>query len=147
MSNPDYGAVLNEAGPATADAVQGLFLLENANLVDLMRSIGIAKDLLEPKVLVSAPSANTNNLALSGSSVIHFNGATSVNLTGLVAPAPGKARIVLIHVSGAGTITLKHQTTSTATNQLSLITGADTALATGNSAIFIYLSSLWRQVL
>lgn len=146
MSSPDYSAVLNESGPATADAVQGLFLEGNSNKTDLTRAIGIIRDLMEPKVLVKAPSANTNNLALEGSSVIHFNGATSVNLTGLVAPAPGKARIVIIHVSGAGTITLKHQTTSTAANQLSLITGADTALATGKSAIFIYLSSLWRQV-
>lgn len=143
----DYGTVEAETGLETVQALQSLWFSFQNGIIDEGRNVQIAKDILEPKVLVSAPSASVDNLDLKGSSIVHFNGASSVNFTGMVAPAPNKARVVIVHVSGAGTITLKHNVTSTATNRLSLITGADTALATGKSAIFVYLSSLWRQIL
>lgn len=146
MSTPDFGRIEQEAGLATHDGVQSLWLLLNNGIIDEARNLQIVKNRLEPKVLVSSPSASVDNLNLQESSIIHFTGASSVNFTGMLAPEPGKARVVFVHVSGAGTITLKHNVTSSAANRLSLITGADTALATGKSAIFIYLSSLWRQI-
>lgn len=107
----------------------------------------LSRDRLEPKVKAVAMAANTDNLALDGASVVHSTGAASVNLTGFVAPDPGKARVVIFYNSGSGTITLKHNTTSSAANRLFLISGGDTTKATGTGTIFIYLSSLWRQVI
>lgn len=142
----DYATIETETGPETSSAFQSLWFLVQNGIIDETRSIQVAKNILEPKVLVSAPSASVDNLDLKGSSIVHFTGSSAVNFTGMVAPAPNKARVVIVHVSGSATITLKHGVTSTSTNRLSLITGADTALATGKSAIFVYLSSLWRQV-
>lgn len=143
---PDFGLIQQETGLITADAFSALWQQTQTAASDEARALKKLKDIWEPKVLVSAPSGNTDNLFIGQASVVHFNGATSFNLTGLVAPEPGQARVVIIHVSGAGTVTLKHTTTSTAANQLSLITAADTALATRKSAVFIYLTALWRQV-
>jgi hypothetical protein len=142
----DLTTVELESGPQTVAAIQTLWLSLNNGIIEQQRSSQIARDIFEPKVLTTAPVANTDNLSITGVSVVHFNGATSFNLTGLVAPETNKARLVIIHVSGAGTVTLKHLTTSTAVNQLSLITGADTPLTTRHSAVFIYLSSFWRQI-
>lgn len=142
----DYGTIEQETGLTTSSSIQTLWKWVQNGIIDEARSVQIAKDILEPKVLVLSASASVDNLDLKGSSVVHFTGASAQNFTGMVAPAPNKARVVIVHVSGAGTITLKHNVTSTSTNRLSLITGADTALATGKSAIFIYLSGLWRQV-
>lgn len=143
---PDFGLIRQETGIITSDAFSTLWQQVTTAASDEARSLKKLKDIWEPKVIVSAPSVNTDNLAIGQSSVIHFNGATSVNLTGIVAPEPGQARVVVIHVSGAGTITLKHETTSTTANQLSLISGADTTKATRTSAMFIYLASKWRQL-
>lgn len=142
----DYGTIESEAGTGTSSAISTLWSWVQNGIIDEARSLQIAKDILEPKVLVVSAAASVDNLDLKSSSIVHFTGGSAQNFTGMVAPAPNKARVVIVHVSGAGTITLKHNVTSTATNRLSLITGADTALATGKSAIFVYLSSLWRQV-
>jgi hypothetical protein len=142
----DYGSIEQETGPTTASSFQSLWFWVQNGIIDEARNVQIAKDILEPKVLVVSAAASVDNLDLKGSSVVHFTGASGQNFTGMIAPAPNKARVVIVHVSGAGTITLKHNVTSTSTNRLSLITGADTALATGVSAIFIYLSGLWRQL-
>lgn len=143
---PDFSSIQVETGPSTHDAMQGLwFLLQNA-IIDEARSLDVARNQLEPKVLVVDLTANTNDLPLRGASVVHLTGAASVNLTGFLAPEPGKARVLFVYNTGSGTITLKHEVTSAAANQLTLITAADTTVATRGSAIFIYLSSKWRQL-
>lgn len=144
---PDFAAVEREAGPETNSAFQTLWFGLQDAIIEEARSTQVSRDRIEPRVLASAPSANVDNMAIGEASIIHFTGASSVNLTGFVAPSPNKARVLFVYVSGSGTITLKHEATSTATNQLTLITGADTALATKGSAIFIYLASKWKQVL
>jgi hypothetical protein len=142
-SGIDYGLIEAESGPATTQAIQSLSLALESAKIDLARSLQVAKDRIEPKTKTVAQSANMNNLALDGASVVHFTGASSVDLTGFVAPEPGRARVLIVFSSGAGTITMKHEVTSTAANRLDLITGADTTLV---GTVFVYLSSRWRQV-
>jgi hypothetical protein len=138
--------VEDEAGPVTLQALQTLMLgLENAK-IDEARSLQQVKDKLEPKVLSLAPTGTTSNQPLSNASIVHFTGATSFDLTGFLAPEPGKSRVLILHNSGTGTITLKHEVTSSSANQLSLISGADTTKAQRTSAMFVYLTSKWRQV-
>lgn len=146
MSTPDFGRIEAEAGLAAHDGIQSLWLLINNAIIDEARALQITRNQIEPKVLVSSTTSNTDNLNLQGSSVVHFTGGLAFNLTGFLAPEPGKARFLIVYNSGAGTITLKHELTSAALNQLSLITAADTTVVTRGSAMFVYLSGKWRQV-
>lgn len=129
-----------------AAGFSSLYLALAQEEVERLREDRVSRDRIEPKVKVSAATTNQDNFALDGASVVHFTGGSAFNLTGFVAPDPGKARLVILYNSGAGTITLKHNQTSSAANRLFLITAADTAKATGTAAAFVYLSSLWRQI-
>ena len=70
----------------------------------------------------------------------------SRNLTGMTLGYPG--RPVTITNSGSGTLTIKHETTSTAANRFELSGSADVVLATDQSRDFVYdgVDSRWRDV-
>ncbi len=67
------------------------------------------------------------------------------NLTGIVAPSAVKRTI--LYNAGSQTITLKHDTTSTAANRFSSTTGADVALAAGAYAVLFYDTAGSRWVI
>lgn len=146
IESPNFEKIDKEAGQFTSDAISTLWAALNDTRKAERVDFRLAKDLMEPKVLVVSASSSVNNLDLAGSSVIQFTGSSAQNFTGMRAPETGKTRIVIVTVTGSGTITAKHNATSEAANRLSNSSGADVALATGASAIYIYLSSLWRQV-
>jgi hypothetical protein len=146
IESPNFEKINKEAGQFTSDAVSTLWAALNDTRKRERVDFRLAKDLLAPAVMAIAPSASVDNLDLAGCSVLQFTGSSAVNFTGMIAPETGETRIVIVHVSGSATITAKHNVTSQAANRLSNSTGADVALATGASAIYIYLSSLWRQV-
>lgn len=146
IESPNLEKIGSEAGQFTSDAIGTLWIALNDTRKTERVDFRLAKDIIAPKVIAIAPSASVDNLDLSGASVVQFTGSSAVNFTGMLAPETGKTRIVIVHVTGSATITAKHNVTSEATNRLSNSTAADVALATGASAIYIYLSSLWRQI-
>lgn len=143
---PAFQSVASETGPATENALRTVWLdlqsLERKEITD----IDLARSLIAPRVLQVSATGPVNNLDLGVASVIQFTGSSAQNLTGIIAPETGATRVVIVHVTGAGTITTKHLAGPTATNMLSNSTAGDVTLSTGKSAIYIYLSSLWRQV-
>ena len=144
---PDFQRIEKEAGDATADATRTTWLVLNATMSDFRRNNRIAQELLEPKAKTDAPGASQNNYPTNGSSCLHFTGAGAFNLTGVQAPEPGKARLLIIHVSGAGTVTLMNESASSiAENRIHTSTGADVTCVQDQSRVLIYLSNRWRQV-
>lgn len=143
---PNFEKIKKESGPFTHDAILTLWAAFNDTRATERRDFRIASEILAPKVLTIAATGGMNDLDLTGSSVLSFTGASAQDLTGLKAPETGQTRICFIQVSGAGTITLKHNATSETANQLVLSTGADTARATNTGIILVYLSGKWREV-
>ena len=100
----------------------------------------------------STPTAlaiNTDNLILTGSAFQRLSASAAVDLTGIAPPTGGAhvdgRSIKLVNI-GTNTITLRHQLTSTAPNQLYTSTGASVSLAAGQIANCIYDTAItkWR---
>lgn len=146
IESPQFEKIRKEAGQFTYDAINLIWQALNDTRAVERRDFRRASESIEPKVLTIAPAASVNNLDLQGASVLSFTGASAQNLTGFRAPETGRSRILFVQVSGAGTITVKHNVTSETANRISTSTGADIALATGGKIIFAYLEARWRQV-
>ena len=90
--------------------------------------------------------ANTDDWAPTGFStanVVRISASGAINLTGIAGGVSG--RIIILTNVGSFTITLKHDTTSTAANRFQL--NADTAVAGGQAVILIYDSGgRWKTV-
>lgn len=146
VESPNFEKIEKETGQFTVQAVVTLW----AALNDTRKSARVdgrrATDIMAPKVLTLDAAASVNDLDLNGCSVVSFIGTTAQNLTGFRAPETGQTRIVIVQVSGTGTITAKHNATSETANQLVNKTGADVAMATNAAAMYVYLSGKWRQV-
>lgn len=143
---PNFDKINKEAGQFTSDAMTLLWAALNLTRDEERRDFRRSREILAPKVRVSAPAASVNNLDLEGSSILHFNGGSAQDFTGARAPETGEARILVVLVTGAGTITVKHNATSETANQIVCSSGADTTLATNAGMILVYLASKWRQV-
>ena len=146
IESPNVEKIAKEAGQFTSDAVGLLWVALNETRADLRRLTRVNRETLQPKVLTIAPSASVDNLDLQGASVVEFTGASSVNLTGFRAPETGATRLLFVVVSGAGTITAKHNVTSETLNRLVNGSGGDVTLATNAGIVYVYLSGRWREV-
>jgi hypothetical protein len=146
IESPNFEKINKEAGQHTADAINLLWAALNETRKDERVHYRLASEQIAPKVLIQTPSASVDNLDLEGASIVSFQGSNSVNLTGFRAPDLNTSRVVIVHVSGAGTITAKHNVTSEALNRLSNASGADVTLATGGGIIFAYIAGAWREV-
>lgn len=146
VESPNLEKIVKEAGQHTSDAANLLWIGLNDTRAVERQDFRRAKDILAPKVLTLDPGASVDNLDLQGCSVVSFIGAASVNLTGFRAPDTDATRIVIIQISGAGTITVKHNATSETQNRIFTKTSADVAAATNAATWFIYLQGKWRQV-
>lgn len=96
-----------------------------------------------------ALSASTNNWTFSGIDACRWARVApdaNYNLTGIVAPTDGNRRMLVSNTSSSFTITLKHETTSTAANRFSLPGSVDLALAPGSTVGVVYdvASTRWR---
>ena len=145
IESPDFDRIRKDAGRATEDAVRLLWfalLDENATR---RTSVKLARDRLEGKLLSSAPTAQQNNFDTEGALVVLFTGSTAFNLTGLRNGKDG--RVVFIHVTGTGTVTMVDSSASSdAANRIITNNGANKAVATAESFLFLYAASRWRQV-
>jgi hypothetical protein len=146
IESPAFEKIAKEAGHFTRDAINTLWLAENDTRAQVRQGIRQTSSVLEPLVLTQAPTGSVNNLDLTNCSIVSFTGTTAVNFTGMIAPETGAARVVFIQNSGTGTITVKHNATSEAFNQITMATGADYSMTTGKGLIVVYLASKWREV-
>jgi hypothetical protein len=144
---PDFIAIESEAGKGTADACRSLWFYLINEVSKRSRLVKHAQERIEPKVLPSTPTGATNDLNSEDSSVIHFSGSTNFTLSGILAPGPSKARMILLHNTGSATITVAHQSgSSVAENRIVTSTGANKSLGTSGSLLLIYLSDRWRDI-
>ena len=98
-------------------------------------------------MIVDAPTAQQNNYDLQGGSILLLNGAGAQTFTGFKAPGTNLSYVLIVHVIGAATYTFKSANASSdAENRIRTKTGADVAIATDQSVIFLYLNTLWRQL-
>jgi hypothetical protein len=145
IESPNLDKIDKEAGQFTSDAINTLWASLNYAMKQERSDFRLVRDMIQPKVKMVAAAASVDNLDLEDSSVVEFTGGSAQNFTGMRAPETGRTRWVFVYVSGAGTITLKHNVTSESQNRLFNSSGADVALATGAGALYVYLSGLWRK--
>jgi hypothetical protein len=93
-------------------------------------------------------NSNQSNVTLpTDATVIRVASTGNITLDGIAAPAAdGMGRVIVIVNAGAGNLTLKHSTGSSANNQFKLPAGLDVVLAEDGSATLMYdtTSLKWR---
>lgn len=145
VESPNFEKINKEAGQFTSDAIAVIWAALNDTRAAGRRDFRRASEKIAPKILSLSPTASVDDLDSQGASTVSFTGGTQ-NFTGVRAPETGEARILFIHNSGAGTITIKNTATSETANQFATATAGDVALATGQGIVFQYLASKWREV-
>ena len=147
IESPNFDKIDKEAGQFTSEAVSTLWFALNDTRDTERRDSRAAKERLEPKILEISASGSQDNIDTMGASLILFTGASAANLTGFRAPETGKNRILLVLVTGAGTITLNVNVTSETANQIQTTTNADVAVTQNHGTILAYYSGKWRQII
>lgn len=95
---------------------------------------------LDATVQIVPTTGTINDLAINAdTSVLLFNGAGTVNLTGIVAPS-GPRLLWLANFTG-NVLTLKYQTTSSAANRFDLRSSTDILINNRGGAQLLYLPS------
>jgi hypothetical protein len=91
-------------------------------------------------------AATTNNYAPAAGDIIRLSSSLAATITGIAAGASGDTR-VLINV-GSFSITLAHQTASTAANQFLVSFGADYILSANAAVVIVYdaTTTKWRVI-
>jgi hypothetical protein len=146
IESPNFEKIKKESGQFTSDALALLWATENLTRKELRTGLRESQDILSPKVIQVSAAASVNDLDLQDASVIEFTGASAQNFTGMRAPETGKSRLVLVYISGAGTITARNAVTSQAGNQIFNLGAVDDTLAQGSASAYLYLSGYWRQI-
>lgn len=144
IESPDFDKIRKESGYNTSDAIKLLWYALN-NEIDLRRqTVKVASDTDSGKILTDSPSTSQNNYDTMSATTVYFTGGTAFDLSGFRNPVEG--RRVMVHNIGVGTVTLKHNSSSSDTpNRFILSSGADQSLTTNTSALFTYMNSLWRE--
>ena len=145
IAAPDFDYVKREAGPHTRDGLITIWEALNAEAEARRTGVRQAIERLAPKGIILSPSVSQNDLDTEFATVLRFDGAASVNVTGLQARTDPTA--IFLVVLGAGTISLTNQdAASIARNRIVTKTGATVALATNTITLLWYLNSRWRQL-
>lgn len=142
---PDFDRIKRETGVSTQEAITLLWRVANDEAESRRAGVRAATERMEPKAIALSPSVSQNNLDTQFATVLRFDGASSVNITGLQArPDP---TIVILLVIGAGTITLKNQNASSLDrNRIVTSAGGDVAIATNKSVMLMYTNLRWREL-
>jgi hypothetical protein len=94
----------------------------------------------------TAANGANNDIDIGGAGFVRITGPTGAfNLTGFAGGADG--RRLIVYNTTAQTMTLTHQATSGATNQITSVTGADEAVAGPCIAEFIYDATATKWIL
>lgn len=143
IESPDFDEIEKKSGRATRDAITLLWTVLNQEIMLRRKTVRDAKQTFEVKIGTSAPGAGQDNFDTERSTIWYFTGAVAFNLTGIRNGVEGA--IVILHNTGAATVTLKHNVTSDLPNRLLMSTAADKALTTNQSTMFLYLNARWRE--
>lgn len=145
VESPDFQRIKRETGVETEAAVALLWRVANSEAESRRIGVRAATERMEPKAVIFSPSATQNDLDTQFATVLRFDGAASVDLTGL--QARQDPTLVILLVIGAGTITLKHQNAgSIARNRIVTSAGGDVAITTNRSVMLIYTNTRWREL-
>src|SRR4051812_19597493 len=105
---PNFDKIDKEAGQFTSTAISIFWAAYNdTRKVERTHFTILTHEIFVQPYLLSA-AASVDNLDLRDYSVLQFTGGTAQNFTGIVAPETGKVKVVLVKVTGTGTITAKH---------------------------------------
>ena len=145
VSSPDFDQIRKESGLITSNAVKLLWEVLNFEIANRRKGVRVAQSTLQGAITTDTTTASENNLDLLGSLVWWYNTASSVNVTGFRNGIEG--RVIFIHNVGTGTLTFKHNSGSSDTANRILNNGAaDTAMATNQSVVYMYINSRWREL-
>src|SRR3990167_5866688 len=138
IESPDFARVRRGDFYAIEDAIRLLWFVANEE-ARLRRSGGNHnKTHVSNKIVQFAPSGNLNNVDYEGSGFVIYTGATGVNVTGYRTPIHD-GDVLLILVTGSGTITHQNQNASSdAGNRMVFNGGADQAVATNEALLLTY---------
>lgn len=147
LESLDFDAVRNGDMKTTGDIVEFLWKALNEEARQRRRGVQLVADRAEWATHVESPSASVDDYDIAQASVLRFDGASAVDLTGLLAPSGGAARLVIVLVLGSATITLKHESASSeAPNRILTFSAGDLAVATNQAVLLHYQNSRWREL-
>ena len=142
---PNFDRIKGETGVETSAAIELLWAVANDEAASRRAGVRTATERMAPKRINLSPSVNQNNLDTEFATVLRFDGATSVDLTGLQARVD--PTILILLVLGAGTITLKNASASSLErNRIITSAGGDVAITTNRSVMLIYSNTRWREI-
>mgnify|MGYP001562934104 FL=1 len=141
----DFEQVENETGVATRSGIELLWDVANDEAKSRRTGVRTATERWEKKGVILSPSVNQNDLDTQFATVLRFDGAASVDLTGL--QARPDFTIVILFVIGAGTITLKNASgSSIERNRIITSAAGDVAITTNRSVMLLYTNTRWREI-
>lgn len=146
IESPDFDRIRKGNPHAIEDAIKLLWFVANDEAKRRRSGDRQIAARLSPQVLSLAPAANQNNVDTQGCGVIIYTGAASVNITGYRAPGFDGA-VLIIHVTGAGTISHTNQDANSDAGNRFVNNGAATvAVGTNQSVVYTYLNARWREM-
>ncbi len=125
-----------------AAASFGLDINENGGAINFKGPLHAPKEIAPTQL-----TGNVDNYAPTGFStaqVLLLTSDASRNVTGFGSPAAG--RMIWVYNNGAQDIVLKHETTSTAANQIRGTAGADVTLTPKRGALLVYSASVTKWI-
>jgi hypothetical protein len=146
IESPNLDKITQKAGQETADAIGTLWAALNTTRADLRIAERLSQDLITAKPLRVSAAASVDNLNVTDYSAVIFEGGSAQNFTGMLAPETGQTKLMVVLVTGAGTITQKHNVTSETQNRLFTSTAADVTRATNQGIVYLYENLKWREV-
>jgi hypothetical protein len=146
IESPNFEKISKKAGQETADGINTLWGAYNDTRATLRSVARLSEELIRAKPLEVAAAASVDNLGIKDYSIVVFTGASGQNCTGFLAPETGQTKVLLVLVTGAGTITFKHNATSDSVNRLVNATGADVTRGTNQGIVYVYIGAKWREV-
>ena len=145
IESPDFDEIRKESGLITSNAVKLLWEVLNYEIAQ--RRIGVRRstNILQGRITADSTTSGENNLDLEGSMIWYYNTSSNITVTGFRNGVEG--RIIFLHNIGSGTITFNNESGSSDTgNRILNNGGGNTAMATDESIIYIYMNSRWREV-
>ena len=142
--SPEFDKIRKGHDASTADAIRLLWLVLNDEIHTRRVLARVAAERGEFKVLSRAPTGNENNVLTENAGILLYTGSTAVNISGYVSRQEGD--VILVHVSGTGTIShLDQSASSDATNRFVNNGSATVAVGTNQSVMYMYVNTRWRE--
>lgn len=144
VSAPEFDRIKDETGVATRDGFITLWRVANDEAKSRRAGVREAIERINPKGVTITQLANLNDLDTQMAGVLVFDGAASVDLTGL--QARPDFTFLYLFTLGAGTITVKNSSASSIDrNKILTNSGGNLALTTNLGTLLFYLNTRWRE--